>query len=909
MNLFKGFMGNIFLSIFKKRNVVFSVLLFFTVAGFFLGSANPVSAEACDAGTWGGSNVDQCGVGKRCVPDSNWGWSTWGSGLVGIYRAGTCRTVPIEPSICDAAFVGEGFCFISKLPAVVAVSITVGLNALSKNILNGILDFLLTSISYTGSRVVLAGWPIVRDFANILIVIGFIGIALATILRWPAEYDAKTTKILPKLIIAALLVNFSLVICGVMVDVANITIKFFVMGTARDNIGDALTTIGNYWEKLEDRGISPLNMLMDAISLIITSLLSAATRGLFIFLFLFRIIAIWLLVILSPLAFICYVFPATKKVWDIWWSNFSQWLIIGIPGAFFLFLAEKLQGFEITTPALTEQGRATILVQGFNTIFGELVPGLFLVIGFLFSLQISAMGGNMATGAARWVGGKAKDGTKWAGKWAADNTGVTRAKDATVYGLTRVGESLRLVNRGQAQANWNKSQRGTAVDDAARKDRTDNMTFEQKAANLRGGAITNEGHLDNAAILKSLSKEEMSRFSHGEQMQYLEKYQTYGAKPSEIVDKMSTLNQNQIVAGVPGLQISAKTRGEALKALAAKKQLDPSVAGALTEGQITTAIDEMMANGMDPKDVINALEGVNMANMVRNGEFDAPTRAKILKALAEKRQLDLMTQGEQIAAMVEAQDNGVKAQDIVGKASSDTQAHIIENDLFNPETQARAVESLMKKNKLDAIPEVHRDRAYARAVANGVDAEELEGKDYRAGAHNKARLERLGAPTGITPIMIEDATAGDAAVATGRAATPAQATAMAAVAPIRDEARDEVLDEDIGSMNGDKLRDINFGDITFERVARLTQDKIRQFQRAPDDSRRQLRLYINPGLTPATPGAGLDRRFELDREILHQEGERNRFRTTDPAQAQIHATEGNRLIQIRRTIGNLPVPP
>src|SRR6185436_5859887 len=56
-------------------------------------------------------------------------------------------------------------------------------------------------------------------------VLGFIAIAMATILRFK-EYEAKA--LLVKLIIAALLVNFSLVICGLMIDASHMAMRQFL---------------------------------------------------------------------------------------------------------------------------------------------------------------------------------------------------------------------------------------------------------------------------------------------------------------------------------------------------------------------------------------------------------------------------------------------------------------------------------------------------------------------------------------------------------------------------------------------------------------------------------------------------------------------------------------------------------
>ncbi len=497
-----------FLSIFNKRSIVFSLLLFSVVAGSFLSSASPVSAVACDAGIWA---ANTCGPNQRCVRDQYLAIEE----VVGFYIPGTCRTIGLERSVCDTSFVGPGLCFIGKLPFTVIGSVTIGLNALSKAILNGILSFLVTDISYTRSPVVSAGWPIVRDFTNILIVLGFIAIAVATILRWPEGYDAKA--LLAKLIIAALLVNFSLVICGIMIDIANITIKFFAIGVSRNNLGDALDKISQLWTQLEDPGIPPLRMAMDVISWALVSIISTGARILFIFLFLFRIIAIWMLAILSPLAFVCYVFPATKKVWDTWWSNFSQWVIIGIPGAFFIYLSEQLHNSIITVSPLSSTGSARVLINGFNTIFEALVPAIFLVIGFMFSLQTSAIGASYATTAGRATG-------KWLGKYAANKGGLTRAREYLKDKGMKMGEVFGVVPKGsralQQQERLqqdNASKETAALDPKSREGLALGSAYTETAKNRKVEAIrqmAEKGELKNLTAVQRKQAMEFATY-HG----------------------------------------------------------------------------------------------------------------------------------------------------------------------------------------------------------------------------------------------------------------------------------------------------------------------------------------------------------------------------------------------------------
>ena len=73
------------------------------------------------------------------------------------------------------------------------------------------------SLSYTnpaGNEFIRVGWTLTRDLTNIIFVLALIAIGLGTALRI-RDYQAK--KALPILIIIALLINFTPVICGLIV--------------------------------------------------------------------------------------------------------------------------------------------------------------------------------------------------------------------------------------------------------------------------------------------------------------------------------------------------------------------------------------------------------------------------------------------------------------------------------------------------------------------------------------------------------------------------------------------------------------------------------------------------------------------------------------------------------------------
>ncbi len=246
------------------------------------------------------------------------------------------------------------------------------------------------NIKFTSNAFVDIGWNMTRDFTNILIVLGLVVIALATILRI-SSYQMKKT--LPLLLIVALLVNFTPMLCGIVIDASNIVMEHFLKAGhfLLQEFGSKLSS--GMSELLNSMG-SPSSMLATGLLLVGTGLFSGIIFLLYAFLFLFRYVALWMLVIISPLALFCYIFPATKKMWNMWLSQFIQWCFIGIPAAFTIYLANEMTRLMLDGELLGE-------MSSMGKIMGYIVPVTFLAVGFFVSLQTGAMGASMITSKVR----------------------------------------------------------------------------------------------------------------------------------------------------------------------------------------------------------------------------------------------------------------------------------------------------------------------------------------------------------------------------------------------------------------------------------------------------------------------------------------------------------------------------
>lgn len=183
------------------------------------------------------------------------------------------------------------------------------------------------------------GWVIVRDMCNMFFVLILLIIAFATILKLE-NYSYK--KWLPKLILMAILINFSKTICGLLIDVAQVVMLTFVnafkgmaAGNLVQNLGikEIVTLASNggdvgFWAIV---GAYFLGLIYILISLVVIVTMVAMLA--------MRIVMIWIYVVLSPLAYLMAAFPGGQKYSSQWWSEFTKNLIVGPVLAFFIWLS------------------------------------------------------------------------------------------------------------------------------------------------------------------------------------------------------------------------------------------------------------------------------------------------------------------------------------------------------------------------------------------------------------------------------------------------------------------------------------------------------------------------------------------------------------------------------------------
>lgn len=194
-----------------------------------------------------------------------------------------------------------------------------------------------------GVDAVTKGWVIVRDLCNMFFILILLVVAFATILRIET-YQWK--KILPKLLIMAVLINFSKTICGLIIDFSQVIMLTFVNGFAETGTSRfvAMFQMQKYGSLsgVSDQALSGGSAMAVAAGIIMglfAMIVSVIVISVMLAVLVMRIIMLWVYVILSPIAFLAAAFPAGQKYSSQWWGEFSKNVIVGPVLAFFIWLA------------------------------------------------------------------------------------------------------------------------------------------------------------------------------------------------------------------------------------------------------------------------------------------------------------------------------------------------------------------------------------------------------------------------------------------------------------------------------------------------------------------------------------------------------------------------------------------
>jgi hypothetical protein len=349
------------------------------------------------------------------------------------------------------------------------LSLTGGLLGVVGLMLNKVVDFsIINMATYTKDDAITNSWAVIRDLLNIFFIFGLLYISIKTII---SSWSSNTKKLLSRLIVAAILINFSFFFTSVLIDVSNvITLNIYKeMSGGCYNIGTDSSSLSNCWlnemktnsiYQADTTGSGKYDSIFDnkgATKGDWTDFIILTFMGGFVFIFasivffaiaialLVRFISLIFILVTSPVMFAGHIFPNFSKMTSKWSSKLQEELLFA--PIVFIFLLISYTMVKVIGTELGDVGSFSSALKDINSSSVGVFLNFIIIIGFLVgSLLAAKTVGNSIAGAGanfagKWIG---KAGNKIGGGFMRNTIGRGAAKAAdSIKGTSRVSQRLK----------------------------------------------------------------------------------------------------------------------------------------------------------------------------------------------------------------------------------------------------------------------------------------------------------------------------------------------------------------------------------------------------------------------------------------------------------------------------------
>jgi len=384
-------------------------------------------------------------------------------------------------------------------------------------------------------------WNVMRSIANIAFIIAFLIIIYSQLTSVGiSNYGLK--KLLPRLIVGALLVNLSFIICAIAVDISNIlgySLQDILIQIRQDTFNidnDTWSTETTNWANLTGVVLSGGAATAGIIGLSVATIgdVGAAIYGLvplligllLAIMFVLIILAarqaiIIILIVIAPLAFVAYLLPNTEKWFEKWRDLFMTMLI------FFPAFSLVFGGSQLASAIIIENANSIIMM-----IFGLAVQVAPLVITPLL-LQLS---GNLLGKIAGLVNDPRKGLLDRSKNWANDRAEMRRIQSRKNTGPLAQLNPFRRIGRRMSDGNRRVKDRTelyTSQDDT----RYRGTRRYEKLFEAQHDAETDKKILDAKldGNLKTKIRETPAKLTHEMKLRTLTEEATYAEKRLESI--------------------------------------------------------------------------------------------------------------------------------------------------------------------------------------------------------------------------------------------------------------------------------------------------------------------------------------------------------------------------------------
>lgn len=346
--------------------------------------------------------------------------------------------------------VADAFAYIIQSVLGLLIAIPAGILAAVGRGFDEIVYYTITNFHYTFSTFFASGvetaWGGFRDIANIVMIAMFVFVSIMVILNIP-KYGLKQFGV--RILIVALLINFSLFFTKAIVDISNVTALQFrkaiqvKTATGEDaGIADIFMQQAGLTEGWLVGGRDALNEIIKAdgnkhdysgafVYTIVTMIFFSALTAVLLYgliLMVTRMVVLLVLMFTSAAAFTAYMIPGGNSWWDKWWDAliknalFAPLFMLMLWGVVNIMQEMPRSGGGSNFANLvTKEGGSWLYILNMMIVIGLLYASTKIadslsikgagfarkvgMKGFAGSLRLSGFGG--ALGGAGWIGGRA----------------------------------------------------------------------------------------------------------------------------------------------------------------------------------------------------------------------------------------------------------------------------------------------------------------------------------------------------------------------------------------------------------------------------------------------------------------------------------------------------------------------
>lgn len=241
------------------------------------------------------------------------------------------------------------------------------------------------------------GWTVIRDIANLFFIIALLYVAGKTVL---GLNSSNNKKVISMVIVMALIINFSLFITKVVIDASNILARVFYANIENVGPNGEANIVGSIGEKSISIGLvkqfNPQKIFTDSqlsaddnfgtytVLLFLSIIMMFYMIYVFLtlsFVFIGRVVMLWILMIFSPIAFASYTMPTVNIPGfghKEWWKQLLDQAFLAPIFIFFLYLIISFADiFKIFTETSNPDG--LIQVNTLSTYLNVIIPFIILM--------------------------------------------------------------------------------------------------------------------------------------------------------------------------------------------------------------------------------------------------------------------------------------------------------------------------------------------------------------------------------------------------------------------------------------------------------------------------------------------------------------------------------------------------